>query len=128
MAVHRRPLVEGPPVELVVFRGDDWISDDGVPPLERWHIARFVWAKAHPNDFRLGGDVLDMLRQRAAYRRGCCRDPYPVVGFRPSRLCGVVRLRRFRRTILPLLGFERLTEMLDTSRQASMPWQPLAPS
>jgi hypothetical protein len=41
-----------------------------VPPLERWHIARFVWAKAHPNDFRLGGDVLDMLRQRAAYRRG----------------------------------------------------------
>jgi hypothetical protein len=53
-----------------VFRGDDWIGDDGVPPLERWHKVRFVWAKAHPNDFHLGGDVLDMLRQRAAYRRG----------------------------------------------------------
>jgi hypothetical protein len=26
MAVHRRPPVEGPPAELVVFRGDDWIS------------------------------------------------------------------------------------------------------
>jgi hypothetical protein len=70
MAVHRRPLVEGPPPELLLFRGDDWISDDDVPPLERWHKARFVWAKAHPNDFSLGGDVLDMLRQRAAYRRG----------------------------------------------------------
>jgi hypothetical protein len=70
MAVHRRPLVDGPPVELLEFRGDDWISDDGAPPLERWHKARFEWAKAHPNDFRLGGDELDMLRQRAAYRRG----------------------------------------------------------
>ena len=70
MAVHRRLLVEGPPPELLVFRGDDWISDNGVPPLERWHKARFVWAKAHPDDFSLGGDVLDMLRQRAAYRRG----------------------------------------------------------
>ena len=70
MAVHRRPLVEGPPVELVVFRGDDWISDDGVPSLERWHKARFEWAWTHPDDFSLGGDVLDMLRERAAYRRG----------------------------------------------------------
>ena len=66
MAVHRRPLVEGPPPELLAFRGDDWISDDGVPPLERWHYARFEWAKAHPDDFRLGGDVLDLLRERAA--------------------------------------------------------------
>jgi hypothetical protein len=70
MAVHRRPPADGPPIELLVFRGDDWIGDDGVPPLERWHYARFEWAKAHPDDFRLGGDVLDMLRQRAAYRRG----------------------------------------------------------
>lgn len=31
MAVHRRPPVEGPPVELLTFRGDDWISDDDVP-------------------------------------------------------------------------------------------------
>lgn len=35
MAVHRRPQGEGPPLELQVFRGDDWISDDGVPALER---------------------------------------------------------------------------------------------
>ena len=70
MAVHRRPLVEGPPFELLVFRGDDWVSGDGVPPLGRWHYARFEWAKAHPDDFSLGGDVLDLLRERAAYRRG----------------------------------------------------------
>jgi hypothetical protein len=70
MAVHRRPLVEGPPPELLVFRGEDWISCDGVPPLEMWHKARFEWARTHPDDFRLGGDVLDMLRQGAAYRRG----------------------------------------------------------
>ena len=25
MAVHRRPLVDGPPLELVVFRPDDWL-------------------------------------------------------------------------------------------------------
>ena len=66
MAVHRRPPVVGSPPELLCFRGDDWISDDGVPPLERWHKARFEWAKAHPDDFRLGGDVLDLLRERAA--------------------------------------------------------------
>ena len=70
MAVHRRPPVEGPPPELLVFRGDDWVSGDGVPPLERWYKARFEWAKAHLDDFSLGGDVLDMLRERAAYRRG----------------------------------------------------------
>jgi hypothetical protein len=70
MARHRRPLVGRPPVELLTFRGDDWVSDDGVPPLETWHRARFEWAKAHPDDFSLGGDVLDMLRERAAYRRG----------------------------------------------------------
>ena len=70
MAVHRRPLVEGPPVELVVFRGDDSISDDAVPPLERWHKARFEWARDHPDDFSLGGDVLDILRERVAYKRG----------------------------------------------------------
>ena len=70
MAVRRRPPVEGPPVELLTFRGDDWISDNGVPPLERWHKARFEWARTHPDDFSLGEDVLDMLRERAAYRRG----------------------------------------------------------
>jgi hypothetical protein len=67
MAVHRRPLVESSPPELFVFRGDDWISGDGVPPLERWHKARFEWARTHPDDFSL---VLAMLRERAAYRRG----------------------------------------------------------
>jgi hypothetical protein len=70
MAVHRRPPVEGPPAELLTFRGDDWISGDGVPPLERWHKARFEWAKSHPDDFSLGGDVLGMLRERVAYKRG----------------------------------------------------------
>jgi hypothetical protein len=70
MAVHRRPLVEGPPIELLTFRGDDWPSGDGVPPLEMWHKARFEWARDHPDDFSLGGDALDMLRERAAYRRG----------------------------------------------------------
>jgi hypothetical protein len=70
MARHRRPPVEGPPIELQVFRGDDWISDNGVPPYWAWLMARFEWARDHPDDFRLGGDVLDMLRERAAYRRG----------------------------------------------------------
>jgi hypothetical protein len=70
MAVHRRPPVEGPPPELLVFRGEDWISGGGVPPLERRHEARFEWARTHPDDFSLGGDVLDMLRERPAYRRG----------------------------------------------------------
>lgn len=70
MAVHRRPPVDGPPLELLVFGGDDWISGDGVSPLEKWHYARFEWARAHPNDFRLGGDVLAMLRERRTYKRG----------------------------------------------------------
>ena len=70
MAVHRRPPVEGPPAELLTFRVDDCINGDGVPPLQRWHKARFEWAKSHPDDFSLGGDVLDMLRERRAYRRG----------------------------------------------------------
>ena len=70
MARRRRPPVENPPAELRVFRGHDWIGDDGVPPLERWHKALFEWAKAHPDDFSLGGDVLDLLRERAALRRG----------------------------------------------------------
>jgi hypothetical protein len=69
MAVHCRPPVEGPPVELLVFRGDDWINADE-PPMEAWLRARFEWARDHPEDFSLGGDVLDMLRQRVAYRRG----------------------------------------------------------
>jgi hypothetical protein len=70
VARHRRQLVDGPPVELLVFRGDDWISDGDMPPFEAWLKARFEWAKAHPDDFSLGGDVLDMLRARAAYKRG----------------------------------------------------------
>jgi hypothetical protein len=41
MAMHRRPPVEGPPIELQVFRGDDWISDNGVPPYWAWLMARF---------------------------------------------------------------------------------------
>jgi hypothetical protein len=32
-------------------------------------MARFKWARDHPNDFSLGGDVLDMLRERVSYRR-----------------------------------------------------------
>ena len=35
MARHRRPPLEAPPLELLVFRGGDWISDDDMPPLER---------------------------------------------------------------------------------------------
>jgi hypothetical protein len=69
VARHRQPLVEGPPPELLTFRGDDWIGGDR-DPVEAWLRARFEWAKAHPDDFRLGGDVLDMLRERAAYRHG----------------------------------------------------------
>jgi hypothetical protein len=41
-----------------------------VSPYWAWLMARFEWAKAHPDDFRLGGDVLDMLRERVAYKRG----------------------------------------------------------
>jgi hypothetical protein len=71
MAVHRRPLVDGPPLELVEFRPDDWLPAVGhVSPYEAWLKARFEWARDHPDDFSLGGDVLDILRERAAYRRG----------------------------------------------------------
>jgi hypothetical protein len=38
--------------------------------LRAWLMARFEWACAHQNDFSLGGDVLDMLRERVSYRRG----------------------------------------------------------
>jgi hypothetical protein len=69
VATHRRPPVDGTPPELLEFRGDDWIGDD-VSPYWAWLMARFEWAKAHPDDFRLGGDVLDMLRERVAYKRG----------------------------------------------------------
>jgi hypothetical protein len=67
VARHRR-LVVGPPAELVVFRPDDWLPD--VSPYWPWLMARFEWARDHPDDFSLGGDVLDMLRARAAYKRG----------------------------------------------------------
>ena len=71
MAMHRRPLVDGPPLELVEFRPDDWLPAVGdVSPYEAWLKARFEWARDHPDDFSLGGDVLDMLRERVAYRRG----------------------------------------------------------
>jgi hypothetical protein len=71
MAAHRRPLVDGPPLELVVFRPDDWLpAVKDVSPYEAWLKARFEWARDHPDDFSLGGDVLDMLRERVAYRRG----------------------------------------------------------
>jgi hypothetical protein len=33
-------------------------------------MARFEWARDHPDDYRLGRDVLDMLRQRVAYKHG----------------------------------------------------------
>jgi hypothetical protein len=75
VARHRRPPVEGPPIQLLTFRGDDWISHDDIPPLEKWHKARFEWAREHPNDYSLGGDPLDMLRQRAAYKRGLAGGP-----------------------------------------------------
>jgi hypothetical protein len=78
MAVHRRRPAEGPPIQLLTFRGDDWISDTDMPPLEKWHKARFEWAKAHPNDYSLGGDALDMLRERVAYKRGLSGGPYHV--------------------------------------------------
>jgi len=71
MARHRSPLVVGPPLELQVFRGDDWISGDGVSPYWAWLMARFEWARDHPDDFSFG-DVLDTLRARAAYKRGLC--------------------------------------------------------
>jgi hypothetical protein len=64
MAVHRRPPVEGPPDEPVEFRLDDWISHPS--PYWAWLMARFEWAKTHPDDF----DPLDILRQRVAYKRG----------------------------------------------------------
>jgi hypothetical protein len=68
VARHRR-VVDGPPAELVVFRGDDWVPLIGNAAVEAWLNARFQWVKAHPDDFRLGGDVLDMLRARVAYVR-----------------------------------------------------------
>jgi hypothetical protein len=66
MAVHRRPLVDGPPVELLTFRGDDWISDNGVPPLERWHKARFEWALIQPS-INLPGQL---IRSHSTQQRG----------------------------------------------------------
>jgi hypothetical protein len=59
---------EGPPAELLEFRPDDWLP--AVSPYWAWLMARFEWCRDHPNDFSLGGDVLDMLRARAAYKRG----------------------------------------------------------
>ena len=71
LAMHRRPLGVPTPAELLVFRPDDWLPAVGdVSPYEAWLIARFEWARTHPDDFSLGGDVLDMLRERVAYRRG----------------------------------------------------------
>ena len=67
MAIRRR-VVECAPAELLVFRPDDWMSH--VSPYEAWLKARFEWAWTHPDDFSLGGDVLDMLRERVSYRRG----------------------------------------------------------
>ena len=64
MATHRRPLVDGPPPELLQFRPDDWLPD--VSPYWAWLMARFEWAKTHPNDL----DPLNILRERATYRRG----------------------------------------------------------
>jgi hypothetical protein len=68
VAVRRQPQVDGPPPELLAFRGDDWISDPD--PVWAWLVARFEWARDHPDDFSLGGDVLDMLRARRDYKRG----------------------------------------------------------
>ena len=46
MAMHRRPLVDGPPLELVEFRPDDWLPAIGdVSPYAAWLKARFEWAK-----------------------------------------------------------------------------------
>jgi hypothetical protein len=74
VARHRRPLVVGPPPELLTFRPDDWISHSS--PYWAWLMARSEWAKAHPDDFSLG-DVLDLLRERVAYRRGFEAPPEP---------------------------------------------------
>jgi hypothetical protein len=93
MAVHRRPPVEGPPPELLVFRGEDWISGGGVPPLERWHEARFEWARTHPDDSVWVGMCSICCVSGLRIGGGCCRDPYSVDGFRPSPLCSVVHLR-----------------------------------
>jgi hypothetical protein len=76
MATHRKPPVEGPPPELLTFRGDDWISDDGKPPLKKWHYARFEWARDHPDDYRLGGDVIDMIFERVRYNHRLSGGPY----------------------------------------------------
>jgi hypothetical protein len=74
VARHRR-LVVGPPAELLVFRPDDWLPAIGdVSPYWAWLMARFEWCRDHPDDFSLGGDVLDMLRARRDYRRGCIRE------------------------------------------------------
>ena len=71
MARHRRPPVDGPPPELLQFRPDDWLpANADVSPYEAWLIGRFKWARTHPDEFSLGGDVLDMLRERVSYRRG----------------------------------------------------------
>ena len=70
MARHRR-LVVGPPLELVEFRPDDWLPAIGdVSPYWAWLMARFEWCCDHSDDFSLGGDWLDALRARAAYKRG----------------------------------------------------------
>jgi hypothetical protein len=68
MARHRRTRAYEPPLELLEFRPDDWLPDAW--PYWAWLMARFEWACAHPNDFSLGGDVLDILRERVSYRRG----------------------------------------------------------
>jgi len=67
MARRRRPPVEQPPAELLCFRADDWLSGlPNVSPVQAWHDARFEWARTHPNDFGLGGDVIDMIFERGS--------------------------------------------------------------
>jgi hypothetical protein len=69
VATHRRPPVDGTPPELLEFRPDDWLPAIGdVSPYWAWLMARFEWAKQHPGS--PVGSVLDVLRERRAYRRG----------------------------------------------------------
>jgi hypothetical protein len=66
-----RLVVEDAPTVLLEFRPDDWLpANTDISPYWAWLMARFEWARTHPNDLSLGGDVLDMLRQRVAFKRG----------------------------------------------------------
>jgi hypothetical protein len=85
----------------------------------------FESAKAHPDDFSLGGDVLDMLWERRDIKaRAAGLILFLLTVFEVSSMQRCIET--FARTILPpFLGSECLTEIAGYLKQVCPQWQPL---